>query len=222
MVIGMERDILESIKRKCSEKEKRSLTAQIRKLIEVIPDNDNLLQYYRWKLRYGSDIKDDKIAKTAIKIPESEYWALVQKAAKGFMSATEFIILILELWKRSDLVTDIYDASETASSEGKPNQVKLSKIKNDGVIETITVKYAYFKQGIEISWKADHYFPGELWIVFIKNSTNEILGEFFLGRALEGSQKFSSKELGFDEELGFEVLWKEISPKIIEKEERDQ
>jgi len=213
IIIYFKNDTFENIKKKCSQT-KRSLVAQACFLIEKVPDNnEDLFNYLKWKF---SRIKQDSVSdiKTSIKLPEKEYWSATRKAAGCFLKISDFIYFILILWEKNDLPVEIF-RPENQTGAGKKEKKLLYEIGGkNGIksIEGIELSYDLKGHDIKVYWKAKCLFSGELWLVFIKPDTKNIIGEYFLGSRLEGEMIFNTKDLGIDLE------WSSSFPIIVTKD----
>lgn len=210
MILSISEDILEKIKSKCG-REKRSLTSQLRKLVEMIQNNKILGNHLKWKYSKNKEISSNFV-KTAVKLPEDEYWTAAEKAAKAFMTPAEFCAFVLGLWEDNDLPFSVYDAGETAAGSGdiEDDGYMETKLYTEDELKCIDIKCQWNEEAMNIRWKAD-YFSGILCAIFTDDKTSEILSEFSLGKKLEGEITIESNALGFNPAL------KKWTPQIILK-----
>ena len=213
LIIYFQADIFEKIKNRCLQI-KRSLVSQLRVILDNIPDDENILNYYKWKYAHIKNSSNN--IKTSVKLPEPEYWATVRKAAICFLKVTDFINFILTLWINNDLAVSMFKPHDQTATGAKAfngdqtgngsqiwanyNNILYKSEKNGEIknIEGINLAYVWKGEDIKISWKANCLFSGDLWLVFTKSDPNKVIGEFLLGSRLEGELKFNTKSLGID------------------------
>ena len=101
IILAFEEGALERIMR-CAEKEKRSVTAQLRKLLESAPQGREELW---WRLRetFGRSPRPSQGVRRAVKLPEIEYWNAVARAAEVRSTARDFCGTLLDFWARGIL-----------------------------------------------------------------------------------------------------------------------
>ena len=125
IILSFDDATLEQVQLK-SAAQKRSLTGQLRWLLEAIPDDKELLMKIREGVNKKSKVsKNDNnssktkqheihgdVSKVFFKIPEEEFWSATEKAIKARMNLREFSILILLRWQAGEL-DDLLVGAET-------------------------------------------------------------------------------------------------------------
>jgi len=189
MVLTFSEKDLFRIKEKCTTKEKRSLTAQLRSLLEQIPNDIELLKYFKWKYHTSYNKPKKAFVKTAIKLPEDEYWVTVEKASKSYLTPVDFCSFIMVLWEIGGLGYTLLDptpqsaAGNTSDYFFKTGNIKLS--------------YNWNQDGVEITWDSLYFVKGELWLIFLHPDTDKFLSEILLGSKQAGKKTYSSQKIGF-------------------------
>lgn len=131
--ITLDKAVLEEAKVKSWEEEKRSVSAQIRKLIADLPDDKNFLRELGERLDYEktkSSSTEDTVS-IALKLPEAEYWEARAKATHAWMSIKEFIITTLELWLEDKLVSMINEVKAVQGAILELSDQKVEAIINE-------------------------------------------------------------------------------------------
>lgn len=102
--INLDRTILEELKDKAANIEKRSLNSLCRKLIADLPHDRAAL------LELGDSLRNEHLVSltsknqigSTIRISEDELWELKEKSAKSKMNPRDLIIGLLEVWNSGD------------------------------------------------------------------------------------------------------------------------
>jgi hypothetical protein len=129
--LTLDRGIWEKAKRRSIEEEKRSLTAQIRKLYADLPQDKLRLRALGEQFRNMQTVsgKSSDTFNVTLKFPEDELWDAREKSAQARMMLKDFTTHLLELWAMGNLnevlsQAEITNPTETVASKGKRNVVR--------------------------------------------------------------------------------------------------
>lgn len=130
--LTLDRGVWEEAKRRSVEEEKRSLTAQIRKLYADLPQDKLRLRALgaRFKQIQSVSSKSNDTFNVTLKFPEDELWDAREKSAQARMMLKDFTTQLVELWvkdKLDELLLQIGVAEQTAGTKvmtGKRNVVR--------------------------------------------------------------------------------------------------
>jgi hypothetical protein len=115
--LTLDREVWEEAKRRSIEEEKRSLTAQIRKLyadklrLRALGD--------RFKQIQSISSKSNDTFNVTLKFPEDELWDAREKSAQARMMLKDFTTQLLELWvkgKLDEVLLQVGVAAQTAKT----------------------------------------------------------------------------------------------------------
>lgn len=105
LFINLDQTILEEIKEKSADVEKRSLNSLARKLLADLPkDRGHLLELGTYfKQKKLKSLQTDEPVGLTLRFTEDEIWDLKEKAALVRVNPRELAIYLLELWNSNEL-----------------------------------------------------------------------------------------------------------------------